>query len=266
MATMVRSGWLSGYIQPRFTPALVVLSPPRCGSTAVGRAFWQHPAFRWYAHEPCDSVYHRDGGPADVIQGIRAGVDIASVPGPEPAGDGIIIKEMTFQAAGLLPELFAAATLPVLFTVRDPRISIRSRMRQRMRGGQPSWFPAAESGWHDLDVALALARDAGVPHVVVEFDRLCAEPAMVLNAMCRRLGVAFDARMLSWGSAAGVSLGQLGPEQRHWYERVLASTGFQPPAGPPPPVGAFPADEGIRAHVAGCLAIYQRVLDDPGTI
>src|ERR1051326_3897303 len=110
-ATMTRSGWLTDYIRPRYTPALVILSPPRCGSTAAPRAFWQHPAFRGYAHEPCDSKYHRDGGDAEIVQAIEKGVDITSIPGPATSGNGIIIKEMTFQAAGLLPELIAAATL-----------------------------------------------------------------------------------------------------------------------------------------------------------
>ena len=266
MAAMARSGWLADYIRPRYTPALIILSPPRCGSTAVARAFWQHPAFRRYAHEPCDSVYHRDGRSAEIVRAIEEGVDTASVPGPETSGNGIIIKEMTFQAADLLPELIAAATLPVLFTVRDPRWAIRSRMRQRVRGGQPPWFPAAESGWHDLDATLELARDVHVPNVIVEFDRLCADPAAVIRAMCRRLGLAFVPEMLSWEPARGVSLGQLGSEQRHWYKRVLASAGFEPPAGPPPPVGSFPADHGTREHVAECLGIYERVLDDAHAI
>jgi len=265
-ATMVRSGWLADHIRPVYSPVLVILSPPRCGSTAVSRAFWQHPAFRWYAHEPCDSVYHREGGAADVIQAIEEGVDTASIPGSATSGNGIIIKEMTFQADGLLPELVAAATLPVLFTVRDPRLSIRSRMRQREHGGQPPLFPPAESGWHALDAALALVRDARIPHAIVEFDRLCADPAAVTRAACRRLGLRFVPEMLSWESARAIPLGQLGPEQRHWYERVLASTGFERPAGTPPPVGSFPADHGIRAHVAECLGIYERVLAEPGTI
>lgn len=265
-ATVVRPGWLADYIRPRYVPSLVIISPPRSGSTAVARAFWQHPAFRWYAHEPCDSVYHRDGGSAEVVRAIAEGIDTTSVPGPETSGNGIIIKEMTFQAASLLPELIGAATLPILFIVRDPRLSIASRMRQREHGGQSPWFPPAESGWHDLDAALALARDAHVPYVVVEFDRLCADPAAVIRATCRRLGLAFVPEMLSWEPARGISLGQLGPEQRHWYERVLASSRFERPAGTPPPVDSFPADRGIRAHVAECLDIYRRALGDPGTI
>jgi Sulfotransferase domain len=265
-ATLVRPGWLGSYLRPRYDPVLLILSPPRCGSTAVARAFWQHPAFRRYVHEPCDSVYHRDGGPAEVVRAVEDGVDTAVGGGPPPWGNGIIVKEMTFQAGGLLPEFLAAATLPVLFTIRDPRLSIRSRMRQRERGGQPAWFPPAESGWHDLDRALALARDRHIPYAIAEFDRLCADPPAVIPAACRRLGLPDTPAMLSWAPARDVSLGQLGRQQRHWYERVLASDGFQPPAGTPPPVGSFPAGHGIRAHVADCLDRYERALHDPGTI
>src|SRR5688572_11824723 len=57
--------WLTDRL--RADPVLVILSPPRCGSTAVARSFWQHPLFRWYIHEPYDRVYHH-GGDRDSIQ------------------------------------------------------------------------------------------------------------------------------------------------------------------------------------------------------
>jgi hypothetical protein len=244
-----------------FDPVLVILSPPRCASTAVARAFWQHPWFGWYLHEPFDRVYHDNADRAEVLRALADPLGLAPLREPTSSeGKGVIVKEMTFQPGALLPELLAASTLPVVLTIRDPRLAIRSRMRQRGRGGQPEQFPPVESGWLDLLTAVSCARSIGRPYVLVETTRLRADPVAYLPALCARVGVPYTERMLSWRPATGVSLGQLGDSQRHWYEQVLDSDGVAPPNDELPELTEF---GGMRAHVETCLDVYREVLNDP---
>jgi hypothetical protein len=254
------SRWLAAHLRSRFGPVLVILSPPRSGSTVVARSFWRNPRFGWYVHEPYDRVYHRDGG-RDSIR--RAVSDALETPEGRTAATGVIIKEMTFQAGPLTPELITAATLPVLVTVRDPRLATWSRMRQRAKSGQEPCFPHIETGWPDLEDALAFMRERDVPYVIVDVTELRRRPAAHLTALCERLGLPFTRDMLSWPKADDVSFGRLDGEQNRWYSRVLSSTGFQRPTEKVPRLDAFPAENGMRAHVADCLDAYQAVLDDP---
>lgn len=254
-ATPLR-GELADQVRARFDPVLVVLSPPRSGSTALARAFWRHPAFRWYAHEPFDRAYHHDGGADATLTALRSPVAVA-----DHDGNGLIVKEMTFQAGSHADELVAATDLPVVVTLRDPRLAVESRMRQRGRAGQEPSFPPGESGWRDLVAILRRLRAGNVRHVLVDTTRLRARPAASLEALCERIGLQYTPRMLDWPAADGIHLGQLADEQAHWYERVLRSSGLEPPTEEVPELSHFPA--GMRDHVAACLAEYQTLLTDP---
>lgn len=239
-------------------PVVVIVSPPRCGSTALARSFWRHDQFRWYCHEPFDLIYHAGAGIDSVRTALAGSLDNGS-----PTATGLVVKEMTFQAGGHFPELMRLATLPLVFLLRDPRRAILSRARQRARAGDEPWFPHRESGWHDLARALARARENAVPHVVVDFDLLRGDPAWVLPALCRAVGIRFASGMLSWPSLGDLDLGQLGGAQRHWYEQVLGSTGFEPEQRPVPSLEEFPARGGMRAHVAECVERYHDLLRLP---
>lgn len=65
--------------------------------------------------------------------------------------------------------------------------------------------------------------DAGLQPVVLDSRELLLDPAGVLKALCSRLNVTFDNRMLSW---------DMGPRPEdgiwavHWYHAVHRSTGF----------------------------------------
>lgn len=245
LARQVRSG---------FDPVLILLSPPRSGSTALARAFWRHPAFGGYVHEPFDRAYHHSGGPATVLAAVADPLDVGG-------GAGLILKEMTFQAGPSAAELAAATDLPVVLTVRDPRLAIESRMRQRARAGQRAAFPPEESGWRDLLSILRRFRAERIEYALVDTTRLRARPADVLGALCARLGLPYVPEMLDWPSADTVNLGQLADEQAHWYERVLRASGFQPPTEQVPDIADFPP--ALRTHAADCLVEYRSLLTDP---
>lgn len=66
---------------------------------------------------------------------------------------------------------------------------------------------------------------------VVDTDDILADPAGVLAALCRNLGIAFDEAMLSWKAGPKPYDGAWAP---HWYGAVWQSTGFAPPPADEP--------------------------------
>lgn len=93
--------------------------------------------------------------------------------------------------------------------------------------------------------------ERGRTPVVLETDRLLADPAGVLERACGLLGLAFDEAMLSWPAGPKPEDGVWAP---HWYARTHASTGFGSPrrrAVELPPAHA--------AVAAACRPLYERV-------
>jgi hypothetical protein len=235
-------------IRARYAEILVILSPPRCTSTALARVFWNQPATRAYLHEPFDICYHRGAGAREALENFAEPMTIRE------AGHNLVVKEMTFQVRDHVSTLLALTRKPIIFLIRDPRLSIRSRMRKRVQGGQPQVFPEVESGWGDLAAQIRLCDTQKIPYVVVDSTTFRNAPDTVVPALCDRLGLAFSASMLSWERCENLAVGHLGAEQSHWYQRVLESTGIQPATATVPDITTFP-DE-MRAHIRACVDLY----------
>jgi Sulfotransferase domain len=71
----------------------------------------------------------------------------------------------------------------------------------------------------------------GRPAPVIDADRVLADPEGVLRRLCVRLGIGWDAAMLSWPPGPREEDGAWAP---HWYDAVWRSAGFGAPPGPPP--------------------------------
>lgn len=247
---------LSENLTSDFDPVAVILSPPRCGSTVLARSLWQHRAFRWYLHEPCDRAYHM--GPHHGSEPVTDMlIDRTGPSGRRLEGTGLVIKEMTFQARDVIEE-FKVATVPAVFLIRDPRLSVFSRMRRRELDGDDAAFPAREAGWRDMISAIRLFSEAGSPYVIVDITDIRRRPEVALQALCRRLGLPWDPAMLRWKSLTGLRLGNIGGLQDAWYSRVLGSTAWEQPDE------KLPSPDVFRKHrmsdvVAESLAAYRQV-------
>jgi hypothetical protein len=168
---------------------------------------------------------------------------------------------MTFQVGSAVGDMFAAATTPVIITIRDPRLSIQSRMRRREADGLPAEFPSVETGWPDLMTAVAGADRRSDAYVVVDTTMLRNRPQGTLSALCEKIGLPYSHHMSHWPVAPNMRLGQLDEGQLRWYARVLGSTGFLPATEEVPEVEDFP--KGMRSHVVECLDAYQTLLTSP---
>lgn len=225
-----------------YSKRLVLISPPRTGSTAVARLLWQHPAITHHCHEPFEACYWGGLGddsiasclfhPMNVETGER--VAIADV----PSGSGLLIKEMSFQ---LLPAHFDLLTritdAPLVFVMCDPRLSTTSRLRIVRELSGADTFPAFESGWESLREQLALCRQRGVPYVLIDSGDLRADPAGVTAELVTALGLPAAGTLEEWAPRPGLQLvspevGALMSTVRRtddpFYRKVLGSNGIQP--------------------------------------
>ena len=101
----------------------VVVSPPRCSSTAFSRVFWEQPSIRYYSHEPFEVVYYEQDGIPSVVEKLDGPLDLLHVERlPDEMGTSLLIKEMPYQVGDHFPLLCEIASKPLIFLIRDPRL------------------------------------------------------------------------------------------------------------------------------------------------
>lgn len=82
-----------------------------------------------------------------------------------------------------------------------------------------------DTGFPELLKVLDHLLAAGQKPMVIETTRLLADPAGILGTVCDRIGIDFDAAMLSWPAGPKPEDGVWAP---FWYDGVWASTGWKP--------------------------------------
>ena len=268
----------------------VILGPPRSSSTAFARVFWEHPSIGYYCHEPFDVTYHKKLDLSHVIKAIERPVSLEAVKNRKHKGkqlavrvgsdhrwvvsiarqpvvsNSLVIKEMTFQIGRNFDLLAAFTNHPLIFVIRDPRLSIASRMRKRMEGGEDYIFPLEESGWNDLDYQIAHCKESNIPYLIVDSADFRTYPRIIFNKVFKKIGLSFSESMLRWQEKQDIELGNLEGAQNHWYKRVLQSTGIEPTNEPVPEVDSFPEANGFRVHLSYCLDKYEMMRRDPNAI
>jgi len=128
------------------------------------------------------------------------------------------------------------------FHIRDPREVIASYVKKRAE------VTLADIGLEQqAEIFRRVADRTGRPPPVIDAADLLRDPRRVLGALCDRLGIGFDERMLSWPAGPRASDGVWA---KHWYGSVERSTGFAPYR--PAPVELPPALDEI-AHAAAPL-------------
>ncbi|MEO1043321.1 MAG: HAD family hydrolase [Pseudomonadota bacterium] len=92
----------------------------------------------------------------------------------------------------------------------------------------------------------------GQSPVVVDAERIRANPDTEIRRLCKGLGIEFDPAMLSWKPGPRPEDGAWAP---HWYDAVNRSSGFSPPSEQIPDLPLAYADILDRA-----TDIYKRLL------
>lgn len=245
---------LAERLRERHGEVYVLVGPPRTASTAVSRILWNHPAIGWYSHEPFEPTWYEGAGVERAAELLDAPEPVSAL-GGRGAGRALVVKEMTFQVGDAFPLLASLATRPVVVLIRDPRLTIASRMKVLRRSGRPEVFPLRESGWEDLARQLDHLRRERIPHVVVDSSDLRRSPETVVPPLLARLGLTFTPDLLTWDASEATGLSAVSGAEDPFYQRVLDSKGIEPPAETLPDLSTFP--ELLRAHVAECVAQYE---------
>ena len=237
----------------------MIVAPPRSSSTAFSRVFWEQESVAYYCHEPFEVTYFDHAPLADVVAKLEDPLDLRPLTQRPAAADAgaLVIKEMPYQVGDAFPILAGLATTGIVFLLRDPRQNIASRMEKKEEAGDSPVFPLVESGWELLARQIAEAEALGVNSIVVDTNEFRNYPEHIMAQVCERLGLPFDAGMLTWNPLPQVDLDNLGGRHSHLYRRVLNSKGIEPAVEPVYPVDWFPVEGGFREHVLRCLDIYR---------
>jgi hypothetical protein len=134
------------------------------------------------------------------------------------------------------------------FLIRDPYSMVASL---EAKLGQ---FDLLQTGLpQQVEIFDHVAQRTGRAPPVLDTDDLLQRPEAMLRALCEALGVPFSARMLSWPAGRRVTDGVWA---KYWYDRVEASTGFEPP---PPAVARKSLPPALAALEARCRPLYERL-------
>lgn len=240
----------------------VIVSPPRCSSTAFARVYWEQPSIRFYSHEPFEGTYFLGEDLPYVVDNLRDPLDLTRIKNLSSRGLGhsLVIKEMPYQAGENFPLLISLTKKPVVFLTRDPRQNIASRMAKKKEVGDNPLFPLIETGWELISAQIKYCKDNDIPYLIVDARDFRNRPELVFKQVFSKMELPFDRKMLSWQACPDAEIDNLNGQHDHLYQQVLSSTGILPDRGSIPPIDSFPKENGYRDHVRDCLRIYDRLL------
>ena len=227
---------------------IAMWSCPRSLGTALMRA-WGNRDDTFVIDEPFyghylarASVQHPDGAALQARLACDADEIIASLRAPRQAAI-VYEKHMAHHVSLALVDALGPDVRHA-FLVRHPA-------RQLASLAKVVWPLAAEqTGWPAL--AEIFAHTGGGPVVIA--DELSRDPTATLQRLCAALAVPFVTAMCGWAAGPRDTDGAWAGA---WYERALASTGFEPLA-PLPEVA--PRLERLYAQ---CMPIYERLTRSP---
>jgi hypothetical protein len=249
---------------------ILIVSPPRCSSTALARVFWEHPKVRYYSHEPFETRYYQNEGLEEVTAKLRFPLDLGKnrvKRNLNAAAEGtLVIKEMPYQVGKHFKHLLKLVTRPVIFLMRDPRLNIASRMKKKLEVGQPAHFPTIETGWEMLQAHIQTCESLGRDFILVDSHDFRNHPEYVLKKLFSVLKMPFNSQQTTWKSDPKVDLDNLGGQHSHLYDEVLGSSSLLPDVERIPSMETFPLEDGFRYHVQECLQIYRRLRKHPALI
>ncbi|MGD8907160.1 MAG: sulfotransferase family protein [Gammaproteobacteria bacterium] len=224
-------------------------SGPRNVSTAMMYSFAQRPDTR-VLDEPLYGHYLKSSGArhpgreqvmaAMDTDGDRVMRRLASEPGDRPV---VFAKQMAHHWTDL--ERALLKPFQHFFLIRDPRHALPSLARVLEKVDlEATGLPAQVRLLEDL-------QSLGQQPFCVDSRDLLKNPADMLEAICRQLGLSFDSGMTRWEPGPRSEDGVWAP---WWYESVHRSTGFRPYREP-----ADAVPDPLRALLRRSLPLYSRL-------
>jgi len=200
-------------------------SGPRNISTAMMRA-WENRPDTVVVDEPLYAAYLvRTGldhpGRDDVLAAQPTKLDeaVAALSDPLPTGVSVHYAKHMAHHVDFSDDASWTDAFRNVLLIRDPREVVASYVRSR-EACEPE-----DIGLLQEQRLLDRWEVSGVDVPVVDSADFLQDPEGHLRWLCDWLGIDFTDRMLSWPPGPRDSDGVWAP---HWYDAVLASTGFEP--------------------------------------
>ncbi|MDX1690735.1 MAG: hypothetical protein R3290_06910 [Acidimicrobiia bacterium] len=289
---------LDGLLDGAVWDGPLVVSMPRTGSTLLATLFLllRDPpgtgdhVFARYLHEPVAPMFWEGRSVDDVVAWI----------GRLTSQDVVQESAYQFRDREIARWFLHRARRPVAFAMRDPRRAWPSRWRILLRMRLAAGVPDAQAerfrraletddfshlgdvlvhevdppgnGWAEWLDLLALCREEGIDHVLVDHGGLRDDPETVLAGLCDRWDLRYDPAMVRWDDLTEaiprVVMSDLatGPEFEWYYESTLSSRGgIRRSRAGTLPLEAFPDElRGSRRRVLtidDALASYRDLLE-----
>ena len=206
---------------------IAMWSGPRNISTAMMRSFENRPDTA-VSDEPFYAAYlastglvHPQRDEILVSQPRDWRAVVAEITGPVPGGCSVWYqKHMTHH---ILPDVGRAWIdgFENAFLIRAPEPVLASYVERRAEVTLDDIGLPQQAELFDR-----VADRTGRAPAVIESRDVLGDPGHVLGALCTRLGILFDQRMLAWPAGRRDSDGVWAPS---WYDAVERSTGFAAP-------------------------------------
>ena len=233
---------------------IAMWSGPRNISTAMMRSFGSRQD-TFVSDEPFYGAFLRDTGePQPMAKQIIADMDCDwqsvanNLKGPVPAEKSIWYqKHMPHQMTGPI----SISDFPDhrhAFLIRDPFRVVGSYAAKRVK------VTPDDLGYErQLRYVEEITETTGKTPFVVDSSAILQNPEKILKQLCQSLGISWDPAMLGWTAGTRDTDGIWGS---HWYNRVVETTGFGPPPGPPPQL-----EDRDRKVAESCQKFYEKLLD-----
>jgi hypothetical protein len=201
------------------SPVVFLWAHPRSLSTAFLRMVLERGDFL-VVHEPLSSI---------VVQGyamvgdekVGTATELVDLIEERSAGTPIFVKETTEYRYGVLADPRLPRLAAHTFIIREPSRTIASHYAMNPR------VTRDEIGYeHQLEIFELMLERSGNPLLVIEAERLLADPAAAVGDYCRRIGIPFRADALTWQPDERAEWSRT----KAWHAEVARSTGFRPRA------------------------------------
>lgn len=249
---------LQSEIKNKYENIFIIVSPPRCASTAVARFMWNFDEVKYYCHEPFESIYYEHQDLGDVFRKLKNPINV----NPSKSSNSIVIKEMPYQVGDNFDLLIRLSTKPILFLIRDPRLNVWSRIQRKNEVGDSIQFPLIETGWDLLCKQIDYCEKNHIYYIILDTDDFRRDPTIFGKRLCEVFDQNYSSEMIKWEPRPDIYLDNLGGRHEHLYRKVLSSEGVLPANEKVPEINDFPNDWGLRDHVIRSMKKYKILKDN----